>query len=136
MNIISSKITILCVGKPYDITLDDGTHQSGCSIHYLMSDGFPQAAILEDDGLLGVQPVKASMPTEFYAEAKTCGVPCVADCDFIMRISNNKPVIKPYRIKLPNLASSYEVSPETQAKIDAIEEKYGNPKSSEKKETE
>lgn len=108
MDNLTTKVTLLSVGKPYRIVNESTAEVTeGCTVQYLLSDGFPNKPVNDVmTGVLGVAPAKASMPVTFYSDAAECGVPCVCDCSFTMRVANGKPTLVPASIILPNLKQS------------------------------
>lgn len=124
-NGIIQKATLLSVGKPYRI-VDQATGNvtEGCSMFYILHDGFPNYSITGDDGTLGIVPAKASMPTEFYKDAAKCGIPCIAEIEFVMRVSGGKMVVTPSKVTLPSSSSYSFASDEAREKIDEIHARY------------
>lgn len=126
MDNYSTKITILSVGKPYRIVNESTAEVTqGCTMFYLISDGFPNSPVNDGSGLLGLTPAKASMPVEFYSEAANVGVPCTADCAFSMRIASGKPVLVPSEIILSNNSRSSILSVEDASSDDKSSTKRG-----------
>lgn len=112
----------MSVGKPYRMVNETTAEVTeGCTIWYIMRDGFPSIPLRDEDGGLGIVPAKASMPPQFYFSAKECGIPCVADCEFTMRVKGGGVTLKPLAITLPNSALSQVIDDEVKEAIDAAE---------------
>lgn len=86
-------ITILSVGKPWDLSQPDGNHFTGCTMWYVSGDDLSRPVVDLQNGLLGVVPTKETMGVNFYDLAKQHGVPCVAKATYGMRRKNNQTVL-------------------------------------------
>jgi hypothetical protein len=86
-------VIILSVGKPYDITNEDGTHTTGCTMNYIATQDINQTSENPDSGELGYVPVKEKMPVTFYDNARIHGLPAVAKVTYGMRNSGGKQVL-------------------------------------------
>ena len=90
---MESLITILSVGAPYNFTPEGSAEpMSGCSMMYIATDKLTPC--VNDGGILGYQPLKESMPYDFYARIKEIGVPCIAKAHYVMRNSQGKQVLR------------------------------------------
>ena len=83
-------VIILSVGKPYDITNEDGTHTTGCTMNYIATQDINQISENPDSGELGYVPVKERMPVDFYERAKAQGLPATAKVVYGMKNSGGK----------------------------------------------
>lgn len=70
--------------KKYDFTNGEGEKVSGCTVHYYPAPTF-DCAFDQSTGVLGLQPLKATFPLEFYERAKKVGIPCSARVHYVMR---------------------------------------------------
>ena len=98
---MNALITVLSVGKPYDIAPESGVgeHTVGCTTGDISASNYN-----EGTGTLGYAPVKEKMPVEFYEVAKATGLPAVASVEFGMKASGGKNVL--YIQKLDFVQSS------------------------------
>jgi len=84
-------ITILSVGRPYDIAPESGgDHVIGCTMSYVTTQDIAANHIDEETGTLGYAPLKERMPVEFYERAKSNGLPAVAKVVYGMKSSGGK----------------------------------------------
>lgn len=88
-------ITILSVGKPYDIAPESGVgdHIVGCTMSYVSTGDVTAAHVDEETGTLGYSPLKEKMPVDFYERAKAVGLPTVAKVQYGMKASGGKTVL-------------------------------------------
>ena len=86
---MEEKIIVLSCGIPWHIKDDNGVvTMEGCTIWY-----YPAATldkVEDEDGILGLQPVKQSFPVNFYERAKEVGLPALATVRYGMKNSNGK----------------------------------------------
>ena len=103
---MNTLITVLSVGKPYDIAPESGVgeHTVGCTMSYVSTGDISASNYDEGTGTLGFAPVKDKMPVEFYEVAKATGLPAVASVEFGMKASGGKNVL--YIQKLDFVQSS------------------------------
>lgn len=92
---MNALITVLSVGKPYDIAPESGVgeHTVGCTMSYVSTGDISASNYDEGTGTLGYVPVKEKMPVEFYEVAKAVGLPSVASVEFGMKASGGKNVL-------------------------------------------
>lgn len=85
-------ITILSVGRPYDIAPESGVgdHVTGCTMSYVTTQDIAANHIDEETGTLGYAPLKERMPVEFYERAKANELPAVAKVVYGMKSSGGK----------------------------------------------
>lgn len=85
-------ITILSVGRPYDIAPESGVgdHVTGCTMSYVTTQDITANNVDEETGTLGYAPLKERMPVEFYEIAKANGLPAVAKVVYGMKSSGGK----------------------------------------------
>lgn len=85
-------ITILSVGKPYDIPPDSGVgeHITGCTMNYIAAQDINVTNFDEETGSLGYVPLRERMPVDFYERAKSVGLPAVAKVVYGMKSSGGK----------------------------------------------
>lgn len=86
-------IIILGVGKPYDISSEDGSHITGCSMSYIAAADINAVNADPDSGELGYIPIKERMPVDFYQRAKVHGLPASAKVTYGMKNSGGKQVL-------------------------------------------
>lgn len=86
-------ITILSLGKPWDIEQLDGSHLTGCTMWYLPSGDISHPVEDAESGTLGIIPSKERMGVEFYELAKNHGLPCQAKATYGMKTKNNQTVL-------------------------------------------
>lgn len=88
-------ITVLSVGKPYDIAPESGVgeHVIGCTMSYVATQDISSNHVDEETGTLGYTPLKERMPVEFYERAKSQGLPSVAKVVYGMKTSGGKTVL-------------------------------------------
>lgn len=88
-------ITVLSVGKPYDIAPESGIgeHITGCTMHYAMTEDLNKPFYDEDGGSVGYVPMKERMGVDFYERAKAHGLPAVAKVVFGQKVSSGKMVL-------------------------------------------
>lgn len=88
-------ITILSVGKPYDIPPDDGRgeHVVGCTMSYVACGDISASHFDEETGTLGYSPLREKMPVDFYERAKAVGLPALAKVQYGMKASGGKTVL-------------------------------------------
>lgn len=86
---MEEKIIVLSCGAPWEIKNDNGSvGLSGCTVWY-----YPAAdlnKVEDEDGVIGLQPVKQSFPVNFHDRAKEVGLPAVATVHYGMKNSNGK----------------------------------------------
>lgn len=81
-------ITLLSVGKPYDIPGENGAPNiTGCTLWYIPSKDLSSYEDT-DTGTLGFTPVKERMGVDFYQIAQAHGLPAVAKVTFGQKNSN------------------------------------------------
>lgn len=85
-------ITVLSVGKPYDIAPDSGVgeHITGCTMQYVATQDITANNFDEETGTIGYMPLKERMPVEFYERAKAQGLPAIARVVYGMKSSGGK----------------------------------------------
>ena len=88
-------ITVLSVGKPYDIVPENGAGDrvTGCTMSYVTTQDITANYADEETGTLGYAPLKERMPVEFYEIAKANGLPAVAKVVYGMKSSGGKQTI-------------------------------------------
>lgn len=88
-------ITVLSVGKPYDIAPESGVgeHIVGCTMSYVASGDLSTNHFDEETGTLGYAPLKEKMPVDFYESAKAVGLPALAKVQYGMKASGGKTVL-------------------------------------------
>ncbi len=88
-------ITILSVGKPYDIAPESGVgeHVVGCTMQYVTTGDISASHFDEETGTLGYAPLREKMPVDFYERAKAVGLPTVAKVQYGMKASGGKTVL-------------------------------------------
>lgn len=83
-------ITVISVGKPYDIPGENGAPGiSGCTMWYLPTADM-KPSFNEHSELLGFNPVKERMGVDFYERAKKIGIPAVAEVEFGQTTKNGE----------------------------------------------
>lgn len=93
-------VTVLSV-KAYSFTNDKGEELKGCTVHYYPCAKFDKKEEINSDGVsgtLGLQPLKCSMPFEFFNDSKKVGIPCMAKVEYVMRNVQGQMVLKPDKI--------------------------------------
>ena len=83
-------IIVLGVGKPYDISSEDGSHITGCSMSYIATADINAVNADPDSGELGYIPIKERMPVDFYERAQAQGLPASAKVVYGMKNSGGK----------------------------------------------
>lgn len=94
-------VTVLSV-KAYCFTNDKGEELKGCTVHYYPAATFDKQEDIAENGTsgqLGLQPLKCSMPYEFFETSKKVGIPCMANVSYVMRNVQGQMVLKPDRIE-------------------------------------
>lgn len=88
-------ITILSVGKPYDIAPESGVgeHVVGCTMFYVACGDISASHFDEETGTLGYAPLREKMPVDFYERAKAVGLPALAKVQYGMKASGGKTVL-------------------------------------------
>ena len=88
-------ITILSVGKPYDIAPESGVgeHVVGCTMQYVTTGDISASHFDEETETLGYAPLREKMPVDFYERAKAVGLPTVAKVQYGMKASGGKTVL-------------------------------------------
>lgn len=93
---MEEQVIVLSV-KKYDFKDGDNRQVSGCTVHYYPAPTFD--SVKDASGVLGLQPLKATMPLEFYETAERVGIPCEASVTYVMRSIQGQMVLKPESIK-------------------------------------
>lgn len=86
---MEEKIIVLSVSKPWYIKDDAGNpSMEGCTMWYYPNEDLKK--VEQENGTIGVQPVKESMGVSFYERAKKVGLPAVATATYGMKNSGGK----------------------------------------------
>ena len=94
---MEEQVVVLSV-KAYNFKNSDGNDVAGCTVHYYPAATFDAKVDLENN-VLGLQPLKATMPLSFYEAAKKVGIPCSAKISYVMRSQQGQMVLKPDTIQ-------------------------------------
>lgn len=91
------QVVVLSV-KAYNFKNNEGNEVAGCTVHYYPAPTFDAKEDIENS-VLGLQPLKATMPLSFYETSKKVGIPCSAKVTYVMRSQQGQMVLKPDTIE-------------------------------------